>query len=68
MENHGVYRQRMDAIAQGMAAHADAIALRDYPYPEYVWGNNSQTIGVHYYYAAQNDITFTYYPYYDLED
>lgn len=68
LENHGVYRQRMDAIAQGMAAHADAIALRDYPYPEYVWGNNSQTIGVHYYYAAQNDITFTYYPYYDLED
>lgn len=64
-QNHSVFLQRMDSVQQGMAQQADTIALRDYAYPEYVWGNNSQTIGEHYYYSAPHDITFTYYPYYE---
>ena len=67
-QNHTVFLQRMDAVAAGMAEHSDSIALRDYAYPEYVWGGNSQTIGVHYYYSKANDITFTYYPYFDADE
>ena len=40
----------------------------DLPYPEYIWGSNSQTIGVHFYYSAVNDITFTYYPYFEGDE
>ena len=67
-KNHSVFLQRMDAVAAGMAQHADTIALRDYAYPEYVWGNNSQTIGVYYHYNEPHDITFTYYPYFDQDE
>ncbi len=67
-QNHSVFLQRMDAVAAGMAQHADTIDLRDYAYPEYVWGNNSQTIGVYYYYNEPNDITFAYYPYFDPDE
>lgn len=67
-QNHSVFIQRMDTVAQDMEQHVDTIALRDYPYPEYIWGSNSQTIGVHFYYSAVNDITFTYYPYFEGDE
>lgn len=67
-QNHSVFLQRMDTVAAGMAQHADTIDLRDYAYPEYIWGNNSQTIGVYYYYNEPNDITFSYYPYFDPDE
>lgn len=63
-QNHSVFIQRIYTVAQDMEQYVDTIALRDYPYPEYIWGCNSQTIGVHFYYSAVNDITFTYYPYF----
>lgn len=62
-QNHTVFVQRIQAITQGMSQHVNTIALQDYVFPEYVWGNNSQTIGEHYYYSTPHDITFTYYPY-----
>ena len=62
-QNHTVFVRRIDAITQGMNQHVNTIALQDYVFPEYVWGNNSQTIGEHYYYLTPHDITFTYYPY-----
>ncbi len=67
-QNRSVFIQRMDTVAQDMEQHVDTIALRDYPYPEYIWGCNSQTIGVHFYYSTFNDITFTYYPYFEGDE
>ena len=43
-----------------MASGETTIELRSYPYPQFVWGANSQTIGVYYYYDQPGDILFTY--------
>lgn len=59
-KNHRIYTQRIDTIQQEMASGETTIELRSYPYPQFVWGANSQTIGVYYYYDQPGDILFTY--------
>lgn len=60
MKNYVVFIQRVQTIEQQMQYKSKTIALRQYPYPEYIWGADSQTVGVFYYYEQPNDITFTY--------
>ncbi|MCD8356201.1 MAG: DUF6056 family protein [Clostridia bacterium] len=60
LKNYVLFSERIETISRGMQAGNHTIELRSYPYPQYIWGANSQTIGVFYFYEQQNDILFTY--------
>lgn len=59
-QNYTVFSERIDTISRGMQVGNHKIELRSYPYPQHIWGANSQTIGVFYFYEQKHDISFTY--------